>query len=96
MLNSGGDSLIPDALECIAAADVFVGSEDAFSRVAAVLSNNVKVLTDSWELDPDEEMVTLHPPNIVADIQTSNVAEELRNVIEHWLGRSRTPAIAST
>lgn len=34
---------IPDALECIAAADVFVSSESDVSQAAAVLSTGVKV-----------------------------------------------------
>lgn len=55
-----------DALECIAAADVMISSEDEFSKAAAALSGNVKILTDQWDIDADEEMVIVDPLVIMA------------------------------
>lgn len=93
MLN-GPDTSIPESLESIAIADVFIGSEDPFSRAAVVLSKNVKVLTDRWEEDEEEGVLTLHPANIVAGREASAFVEELRKVIENRRESSQSPAFA--
>lgn len=72
-----------DALECMAAADVMVGSESKFSKAAAAMSVGVKVLTDQWEVDEDEEMVALDPAQTVAGMAANDQTALLR-AVEEW------------
>lgn len=75
--------MVPDAVECMSTVDVMVGSEGKFSKAAAALSANVKVLTDQWELDSDEEMVALDPAKTVAGMPADDRAE-LTRVVGEW------------
>lgn len=76
-------SLMPDALECITSMDVFVGGESEFSKAAAAMSANVKVLTDQWHVDQDESMVTLNPAVTVAGMSSTRQIE-LQRVVQDW------------
>lgn len=82
---------MPNALECMAAADVMIASESDFSRVAATLSVNVKVLTDRWEVDEDEAMIALNPAIAMAGMLPAERAE-LQKIVEekHECSKSRT------
>lgn len=76
---------MPDALECVAQADVLVGSEDEFSQAAVTLSRGVKVLTDRWEVDADEDVIALNPAKAIAGLSPRERGE-LREAVEAWLG----------
>lgn len=47
-----------DTFDCLAAADVLVGSESSFSEAAGALSTNVKVLV--WLQQTEQDRVTLN------------------------------------
>lgn len=47
-----------ETLDCLAAADVVVGSESSFSEAAAAVSTNVKVML--WENQTEQDRVTLN------------------------------------
>lgn len=61
---------VAESLECVSSADVFLSSEDGFSHAAAMLTKNVRVLTDRWEVEDDEDMIALNPANTVAGLST--------------------------
>lgn len=74
---------MPDAVECLAAADVMISSEDSFSEAAAAMAANVKVVTDHWEVDEDEEMVSLSPAATVAGV-SGDARAELNRIVRDW------------
>lgn len=57
---------VPEAVECAASADIFVSSESEFSHATAMVSKNVRVLTDRWSPEEEETMMTLEPATTVA------------------------------
>lgn len=71
----------------MASADIMVASEHEVSRAAAALSSNVRVLTDEWELDEDEDMVVVNPAVTVAGMTRADRAR-LEMVMREWLGCS--------
>lgn len=60
---------IPEAVECAASADIFVSSESEFSHAAAMVSKNVRILTDRWNPEEEEMMMTLEPATTVAGMR---------------------------
>lgn len=40
---------------------MLISSESSFSKAAAALSENVKIVTDAWEDDEDEQIVIISP-----------------------------------
>ena len=82
------ESFTAEALECISAADVFVGSEDEFSQAAALLSRSVKVLTDKWERpaqanESDDRVVSLDVAKTIAGVRDTTRAE-LTMTVKEW------------
>lgn len=73
-----------EAVECVASADVFIASEDEFSHAAVALSKNVRILTDQWASDVDEDMVLLNPAAAVAGLPTEK-RSQLKTVFRDWL-----------
>lgn len=66
VLLSSPKTNVPEAIECAASADIFVSSESEFSHATAMVSKNVRVLTDRWSPEEEETMVTLEPATTVA------------------------------
>lgn len=83
LLNSGKRDIVPEALECVGAADVFVSSDDEFSQAAELLSGNVKVLTDRWQVDRGEKMVALNVANTIAGMAHDTRAQ-LFKMVKEW------------
>lgn len=73
-----------DALECIAAADVFVSSENSFSAAAISISENIRVLTDMWEHDLEEDIIAFSPLHMMRGLELS-----LRRNDPNWAEMSR-------
>lgn len=87
-----------DALECIAAADVFVSSENRFSAAAISVSENIRVLTDMWEHDLEEDIIALSPLHMMRGLELSlrrndpNWAELSRMVREYYQCEVMSPS----
>lgn len=100
------ESVTAEALDCISAADVFVGSEDEFSQAAALLSRSVKVLTDKWRRpaqvhESDDMVISLDVANTIAGVGDATRAE-LNEFMKEWRECSsqatsrNSPAMLST
>lgn len=71
-----------DAVECMASADIFIGSDDSFSHEASRVSHNVRVMTPYGPL-PEEDMFVLSVESAVGGLSASEQSE-FRAVVQHW------------
>lgn len=72
-----------DTFECLAAADVVVGSESSMSEAAAAVSTNVKVML--WQGQIEQDRVTLNSSAVVSDGNVSMDAQrEMNAAIANW------------
>ena len=72
-----------DTFDCLAAADVLVGSESSFSEATAAVSTNVKVMI--WRGEHEQDRVTLNP-NVALSSGDVTLAEQKRmdDAIADW------------
>jgi len=72
-----------DTFDCLAAADVFVGSESSFSEAAAAVSTNVKVML--WENQTEQDRVTLNSEAVtLSGAVTSDEQLQINTAIANW------------
>lgn len=69
-------------MRCMAAADIFIGSDDEFSRDASRISHNVRVVTPYGPL-PEEGMFVLSVESAVGGLSAAEQSD-FRAVIRHW------------
>lgn len=72
-----------DAFDCLATADVVIGSESSLSEAAAAMSTNVKVMV--WEGQTEQDRVTLDPASVALNASVSPAKQsEMNAVISDW------------
>jgi len=72
-----------DTFDCLAAADVVIGSESSFSEAAAAVSTNVKIML--WENQAEQDRVVLNARAVTrSGAVTSDEQMQINSVIADW------------
>lgn len=72
-----------DAFECLAAADVVIGSESSMSEAVAAVSTNVKIM--HWQGQTEQDRVTLNASAVVSAGTVSLPTQlQINTVIANW------------
>lgn len=76
-----------DAVKCMSSSDIFIAGDDEFSRRAAMMSQNVRMVTPHGDHLEDEYAVVLGVDSALRGL-THSERSELRGVIRQWRGCS--------
>lgn len=72
-----------ETFDCLATADVVVGSESSFSEAAAAVSTNVKVMI--WENQTEQDRITLNSRAAASSGEVSSDEQlEMNAAIADW------------